>query len=190
MAIYFVTLIATGLGLFMMLSGSISSLVIFGCVLLLLVLVFRGVGAVHLHETVAGLQDKYAYSRRERQERKTFEHLQLQFRQAHDGDQWWQAICDAAQRMEFAWVSLKTTHDDGRVEEEIWRSPQTNPDLARIITMTIPLEEDKSRTGPSRRFEIAICANGSVEFAARRASLFGRLLDENGRRLVASETAR
>jgi UDP-GlcNAc:undecaprenyl-phosphate GlcNAc-1-phosphate transferase len=79
MAIYLVTLIATGLGLFMMLSGSISSLVIFGCVLLLLVLVFRGVGAVHLHETIAGLQGKYAYSRRQHEERRTFENLQLWF---------------------------------------------------------------------------------------------------------------
>ena len=188
MAIYLVTLIATGLGLFMMLSGSISSLVIFGCVLLLLVLVFRLVGAVRLHETVAGLQGKYAYSRRQHQERRTFEHLQLQFRQVHDGDQWWQAICDAAQRMDFAWISLKTTHDDGRMEEELWRAPQTMPDLTRIVTMTIPLGEDKGRTHPARRFEIAICANGSVESAARRATLFGRLLDENGPRLPAGQT--
>jgi len=77
MAIYLVTLTATGLGLFMMLSGSLSSLVIFGCVLLLLVLVFRLVGAVQLHGTLAGLQRKYAYSRLTHQERKTFENLQL-----------------------------------------------------------------------------------------------------------------
>jgi hypothetical protein len=36
----------------------------------------------------------------------------------------------------------------------------------------------------ARRFEIAICANGSVEFAARRATLFGRLLDENEARVT------
>jgi len=188
LAIYLVTLIATGLGLFMMLSGSVSSLVIFGCILLLLVLVFRMVGAVHLHETIAGLQAKYAYSRLQHEEQRAFEHLQLQFRQVQDGTQWWQVICDAAQRMDFAWISLKTTHDDGRTEEELWRSPQTRPDLVRIITMTIPLDEDDGGTRSARRFEIAICANGSVESAARRATLFGRLLDENGQRLVANQT--
>jgi UDP-GlcNAc:undecaprenyl-phosphate/decaprenyl-phosphate GlcNAc-1-phosphate transferase len=184
MAIYLVTLTATGLGLFMMFSGSVSALVIFGCILLLLILVFRLVGAVRLHGTIAGLQAKYAYSRLQHRERKTFENLQLQFRQVHDGDQWWQAICDAAQRMDFAWISLQTTHDDGRTEEELWRAPETKPDLTRIITMTIPLNEDHHQTTPARRFEIAICANGSVESAARRATLFGRLLDENGQRLA------
>lgn len=188
MAIYLVTLIATGLGLFMMLSGSLSALVIFGCILVLLILVFRLVGAVRLHGTITGLQHKYAYSRLAHRERRTFENLQLQFRQVHDGDQWWQAICDAAQRMDFAWISLQTTHDDGRTEEELWRAPETKPDLTRIITMTIPLSEDHQKTTPARRFEIAICANGSVESAARRATLFGRLLDENGQRLAAGKT--
>lgn len=185
MAIYLVTLIATGLGLFMMLSGSISSLVIFGCALLLLVLVFRMVGAVHLRETIAGLEAKYAYSRLQHEERRTFETLQLQFRQVGDASQWWQAICDAAQRMDFAWVSLKTAYSDGRIEEELWRAPETKPDLARVITMTIPLPDGPADA--SRQFEIAICANGSVESAARRATLFGRLLDESDRRFASSD---
>jgi len=126
--------------------------------------------------------------------------------------------------MDFAWVSLQTTHDDGRMEEELWRAPETKPDLARIITMTIPLPNgtDHGASGGgdarfvgrptldgtsratlssrtpirdanagrflSRRFEIAICANGSVESAARRATLFGRLLDENGQRVPAGRT--
>ncbi len=184
-AIYLVTLVAAGLGLFMLLSGSISSLVIFGCLLLLFVLLFRVVGAVRLHETIAGLQHKYAYSREQHEERRIFEDLQLQLRQVRDFSQWWQAICEAAQRMDFAWISLKTTYHDGRTQEEIWRASRTNPDLARIITMTIPLDEDRGGGHPARRFEIAICANGSVESAARRASLFGRLLDENDQRLAA-----
>jgi UDP-N-acetylmuramyl pentapeptide phosphotransferase/UDP-N-acetylglucosamine-1-phosphate transferase len=188
LAIYLVTLIATGLGLFMMLSGSVNSLVIFGCILLLLVLIFRVVGAVHLHETITGLQEKYAYSRQQHQEKRTFESLQLQFRQVHDPTQWWQAICEAAQRMDFAWISLRTVYDDGRIEEELWRCSQPNPSLPGIVTMSIPLSN--ACAGASRRFEIAICVNGSIEAAGRRATLFGRLLDENGRWLVANETER
>ena len=177
-AIYLATLLAAGLGLFMMVSANASSLVVFGCILFLIVLLFRVVGAVRLHETITGLREKYAYSRHQREERRIFEYLQLQFRQVRDAAQWWQTICEAARRMDFAWVSLETTYADGRTEEELWRTPQTNPDLSRLITMTIPLPNGDPAI--SRRCEIAICADGSVEAAARRGSLFGRLLDEYG----------
>ncbi len=176
-AIYSATLLATGLGLFMMISENISSLLVFGGVLLLIVLLFRMVGAVYLADTLTRLQRKHACSRQQRQEQETFEHLQLQFCRLRGFEQWWQAICEAARRMDFAWIALKTTHPDGRTEEEIWRAPQTNPDLSRIIIMTIPLPGGDA--GIARRFELAICANGSVESAARRGSLFGRLLDEH-----------
>jgi len=177
-AVYLATLLAAGLGLFMMVSQDAKSLIIFGGVLLLIVLLFRIVGAVRLHETIVGLQDKYAYSCHQREERRTFEYLQLQFRQVRDAAQWWQAVCEAAQRMDFAWVSLKTTYADSRTEEELWRAPSTNSDLSRLIIMTIPLPNGDPTI--SRQCEIAICANGSVEAAARRGSFFGRLLDEYG----------
>ena len=176
-AIYLATLLAAGMGLFMMVSRNITSLVVFGCVLLLIVLLFRWVGAVHLDKTLNGLHDKYAFSHQQREDRKTFENLQLQFRQVHDARQWWQAVCEAGRRMDFAWLSLKTTYADGRTEEELWRSPQTSPDAQRIITITIPLTNGTADA--SRQFEIALWANGSIEAASRRVTLFGRLLDES-----------
>ncbi len=175
--IYLATLLATGLGLFMMVSESIGSLVVFVCVLLLIVLLFRVAGAVRLTETIERLRYKYAYSRQERLERRTFEHLQLRFRQVHDTVQWWQAICEAAGRMDIVWVSLKTRHPDGRLEEESWRAPHTDPDSSRIVTMTIPF--GNGHAGASRQLDIALCIDGSVESAGRRAALLGRLLDEN-----------
>ncbi|MBM4028199.1 MAG: undecaprenyl/decaprenyl-phosphate alpha-N-acetylglucosaminyl 1-phosphate transferase [Planctomycetes bacterium] len=186
--IYLATLTATGMGLFMLVSQSISSLIVFGCVLVLILLLFRVVGAVYLGGTIRRLRDKYAYACCEREERKTFEHLQLRFRQVGTFEQWWEAVCEAATGMDFAWVALKTTHGDGRVEEEIWRAAETPPDLSRIVTMTIPLSN--GRAGMSPQFEVAIYANGSVESAARRASLFGRLLDESERRVAAGELCR
>jgi len=177
LTIYLATLAAAGMGLFMLVSEDLGVLLIFACVLLLIVLLFRVVGAVRLHETVDRLRDKHVTAQCQRNERKTFEHMQLRFRQVQGEKQWWQAVCEAADRMDFAWVALKTTHADGRVEEEIWRAAQTRPDLSRIVTMTIPLEENPD--GATRQFEIAICANGSLEAAGRRATLFSRLLDES-----------
>jgi len=188
MTIYGVTLLATGMGLFMLISEDFKALVIFGCVLLLLVLLFRVVGAVHLHDTLDRLRDKYANSLCQRSERKTFEHLQLRFRQVRDQEQWWQAICEAGDGMDFAWIALKTTGSNGRIEEEIWRAAETPADLTRIVTMTIPLDDGEQ--GPARQCEIAICTNGSLEAAGRRATLFSRLLDESVVRSAPSEVRR
>ncbi|MEN6333389.1 MAG: MraY family glycosyltransferase [Phycisphaerales bacterium] len=182
LTIYLATLAAAGMGLFMLMSEDFSALVIFSCVLLLIVLLFRVVGAVHLHETIARLHDKHVTALCQRNERKTFENLQLKFRQVHGQSQWWQAVCEAADRMDFAWIAMKTTMPDGRIEEEIWRAPEVKPDLARIVTMTIPLENGEK--GVKRQFEAAICTDGSLEAAGRRATLFSRLLDESTTRLA------
>ncbi len=175
--IYGVTLLAAGMSLVLIGRGAHVSLAIVGGVLLLMMLLFRLVGAIRLRETLVRLQTRHACSRQEQQDRRTFEDLQLRFRQARDPTQWRQAICDAVQHMDFAWVCLTTTYPDGRLERELWRGPPAGPRSFRIITMTIPLLSDTE--GLSRQFEIAIYANGSIEAANRRATLFGRLLDEH-----------
>jgi len=176
LAIYLLTVLFTGMGLFMMVCRDGSALVVFGCILLMLVLVFRVVGAVRLRETLAGLKEKYALNQCCKHERAAFEYLELRFDQVHNQGQWWEAICEAAQRMDFAWVSLKTMHPDGQVEEEIWRSSETKPGMSRLVMVTIPLASTNG--DPPREFQIAIWANGSLEAANRRATLFGRLIDE------------
>ena len=181
--IYVATLMAAGLGLLMMIGSNIRSIVVFAVVLCLILMLFRAVGAIRLHETLARLQSKYRSSRGEREDRRTFEHLQLQFRQAGDAGQSWQAICEAARRMDFAWVCLKTTREDGGAEEELWRTPDSKLDLSRVVTMTIPLRS--SEEGLSRQLEIAVCVNGSLEAASRRATLIGRLIDEQGMAAIA-----
>jgi len=187
MLIYIATLLATGLGLVMLASASVGSLLVFGSALLMILLLFRAVGVIRLREVVARLQQKTKFSHREREDRTAFEHLELQFRRAREPDQWWQAVCNTADRMDFAYIALKTTYDDGRIEEEIWRAPKTDPKLSRIVTMTMPL--DGHAAGPQRHFEIAICVNGSLETASHRASLFGRLLDGYEQRItVGSQT--
>lgn len=183
MIIYVATLMAAGLGLFMMTGSNISSLAVFAAVLFSILLLFRAVGAVRLHETLARLQSKYRHSRGEREDRQTFEHLQLQVRQARDAGQSWQAICEAAARMDFAWVCLKTTGEDGRAEEELWRTSDSKLDLSRVVTMTIPLRSGEE--GLSRQLEVAISVNGSLEAASRRATLIGRLIDEQNLSVIA-----
>jgi UDP-GlcNAc:undecaprenyl-phosphate GlcNAc-1-phosphate transferase len=176
--IYAATLLAAGLGLLMIVREDIGSLIIFGGVLVLLVGLFRFAGVFHFHETLARLRQKYRRSSEEHRELRHFEDLELRFRQVQDKDQWRAAVREAANQMDFAWVSLKTTYADGRTEEELWRTPRNLPDLSKIATVTIPLGPNGS--GTSRQIEIAIRVNGSIEAAGYRASLFGRLMDEFG----------
>lgn len=175
--IYVMTLLSTGLGMFMMVARNISALMIFFCVLLLLLLAFQVVGSVRLKDTIAALQQKYAITQQVREEIKSFDSAQLHFRNARTYDQWWSAVCKAAERMDFAWVSLKTKDKDGTIRTEVWRTTGAPPDISKVIVTTIPLANNGS--GPSQEFEIAISVNGSYESAGHRATLFGRLIDEH-----------
>jgi UDP-GlcNAc:undecaprenyl-phosphate GlcNAc-1-phosphate transferase len=174
--IYLATLLATGLGLFMLVREDLGSLVVFACVLLLIVLLFRVVGAIRLRETLARLQEKHAWSRQERQEQKMFEQLQLQLRQVRNAGERWRAICEAAQGLELARVSLHVTNTDGSAETTVWRRPDTAMGFTRTITMSLPITS--ASDARSIEFEIAVLVNGSLESASHRAGLFSRLVDE------------
>lgn len=175
--IYGMTLLSAGLGMFMLVTRDTSTLIIFFCILLLLLLVFRAVGSVQLRQTIAALQDKYRMANQRKHYQSSFEQAQLQFRNARTPKEQWAALCNAAERMDFAWVSFKTTKNDGSIDTQVWRLPGSKPDLSRLVTMTIPLDGNGSQT--QHEFEIAICVNGSYESAGHRATLFSRLIDEH-----------
>lgn len=177
LAIYICTCVATSLGLFMMVRRDIGALVVFACILLLVLLLFRVAGAVRLRETVAALQGKYALARRQKQEQRTFEELELRFRRARDGREWWQAVCDAGKGFGFAWVSLMIKDKDGNLDTRIWRGGQEPRSQSRIVTMSLPVRDVRAET--MMEFEVAIAADESLESAGRRGALFSRLIDKH-----------
>ena len=75
--IYLATLLASGLGLLMLVRTDSGSLVIFGGVLLLILLLFRAVGAIRLRQTWTRLRRKHAHARQAHDEQQRFENLQL-----------------------------------------------------------------------------------------------------------------
>lgn len=177
LAIYVSTCVATGLGLFMMVRRDIGSLVLFACILLLLLLLFRVVGAVRLRETLAALQGKYAMACRQRQEQRTFEDLELRFRRVQGRREWWQAVCEAGEGLDFVWVSLTTRDGEGNLETRVWRAGSLSP-ASRILTMSLPVEGVDTKT--TMEFEVAIAVDHSLESAGRRGALFSRLIDKHG----------
>ncbi len=143
---------------------------------MLVVLLFRVVGAVRFRETLLCLQQNHAFTRQQKHERKTFEQLQLRLRRTQGFAEWWKAICEAADALGFAWVSLTVRYADGSIDASVWREPETPTNDFRLVTMTMPIID--SKTQRSLEFEIAIKVNGSLESASHRAGLFGRLVDE------------
>jgi hypothetical protein len=183
--IYAVTLLAAGLGMFMMVTRNGESLIIFFCIVVLLFLIFDVVGSVRLKDTIAGLQRKHDITKQVQEEIRSFEEAQLAFRSAHTFDNWLSAVCEAAKQLDFAWLSLKIAKKDGSIDTQVWRIAEGQPDLSDIITMTIPLR-DHDEVGPIE-FEIAVLVNGSYESAGRRATLFNRLIDEHSTAILSHD---
>ncbi len=175
--IYMATCLAAGLGMFMMIRRDIYSLVLLGCILFLVGLLFRLVGAVRFRETLIRLQEKHAVTKREKQEKQTFEFLQLHFRRTRDLHDWRQAVCEAARQLSFAWISLHVWNGDGSTNTCVWRETNVPAERSRIVTMSFPLVT--AVPGSSVELEIAVFANGSLESASHRAALFSRLMDEH-----------
>ena len=176
-AIYVMTLLFAGLGMFMIVARNIGSLTIFFCVLLLLLIAFHVVGSVRLKETIEGFRRKHMIKRQVKMEIKSFEHARLHFLNAHTFDQWWSAACRAAEQMDFAWLSLRTRDKDGAIRTEIWRPPDVLPSTRRVVVMNVPIRDRDMASGAE--FEIAIKVNGTIESASHRATLFSRLIDEH-----------
>ena len=177
--IYVVTFLATGLGLFMMVTRDINSLVIFLCILLLLLLVFHVVGSVRLRETIKGLQRKYAIARQMQQEKKNFDDVELYFRRAVTFSEWWQAVLTAAEVMDFLNLSLPLTNRDGSDHILTWeqeRQPSKSNNF-EVLKVNIPVRD--RRAGLGLNLKIEVCQNGSLESAGRRIALFTRLIEEH-----------
>jgi UDP-GlcNAc:undecaprenyl-phosphate GlcNAc-1-phosphate transferase len=176
-AIYVITLLVAALGVFVMVMRDSSSLVVFFCILLLIILVFRVVGSVRLRETIKGLQRRHAITHQMQEEKNSFQDAVLYFDRATTPEQWWQAVCRGAQYMDFVWLSIGFTDDDGRVHTSIWRRGDSKLDMANVAIVTIPI--NGRNAAKPMELEMAIAVDSSLESVGRRAALFSRLIEEH-----------
>jgi UDP-GlcNAc:undecaprenyl-phosphate GlcNAc-1-phosphate transferase len=177
---YVLTLSAAGAGMFMMLAQGLSVLVIFLSVLLLLVLVFRAFGAVRFREIMNTWKRKHTVSHQVQYEKEEFETIELYFHRAKLFDQWWDAICFAADRMGFLRGRLPITNRDGTERILIWHRcpPDDMADNLDIVAVSLPIRD--RRAGLSLKLDVEVMTNGSVESAGRRLALFSRLIEDYG----------
>jgi UDP-GlcNAc:undecaprenyl-phosphate GlcNAc-1-phosphate transferase len=174
---YVMTLLTSGLGMFMLLTRNVQSIIVFVCIVLLIVLAFRVVGSVRLLETIRGIQKKYTLTNQIKREIEEFEKVQLFLLQAGNFDQWWQAVCLAAERMNLANLSMRLTNRDGTKRVLTWDG--NNKCIGdNLVRMTIPVPD--RRLGPPLSLAVEIASRDSLESAGRRGTLFTRLIDEYG----------
>ena len=173
---YVISAIMGGLGLLIMAARGADRIVIFLCMLLLLLLVFRVVGSVRLRETIERLKGKYAIDGQTKKEIRNFEEVQLHFRNADTLDQWWQACELAADKLDFMEIKLPLNNREGKIRILEWKKPF--PKDSQSIQMNIPITD--RRKDSDLKMHINIYKNGSLESAGRRAALFTRLIEEHG----------
>lgn len=183
---YGVTLLVTGLGFFLLVTGSAAAVSIFLCCLLLLLLIFRSVGAIRLHETLAGIHHRSEIAHRQRIERKSFEEAQLHFRSARSFEDWWQAACIAARKLQFSSLDLNLSNRDGSPRILNW---QTDSDSSGqpMVTMEIPIAD--RRSGGAMRMKISVPKTTSLESIGRRVTFLARLIEENGLHTLQAPTS-
>jgi len=175
---YVLTLLAAGMGMFMMATRGIGTIAIFFCVVLVLILVFRLLGAVRFRETVVRLKRKQAVSRQVKQEVESFEKIELYFQQAKTFEQWWKTVCHAADDMNFVKSSLLLNNRDGSTQILAWEKNDKHKIKHDIVEVNVPVRD--RRKGLGLKLKVNVCVNGSVESVGRRIALFGRLLEEYG----------
>ena len=175
---YVVTLLITGLGMLMLLTRNMQTVIVFICILMLLILAFRIVGSVRLSEAKAALKRKYTIFNQKKQEIESFENIELHFRQARIFEQWWRAVCFAADKLDFVKGLLPIMKRDKSSHVLIWERSDHDVHPDEIVKMTVPVHD--RRAGSKLRLEVHVHANGSLESAGRRLMLFSRLIDEYG----------
>jgi len=175
--IYIVTLLSAGLGMFMMVTRNINSLVVFLCILLLLILVFRVVGSVRLKETILGLQRKHAINQQVQDEIRNFEDAELHFRRVQTFNGWWKAVSTTASKMGFLSVSLPLTNRDGSAHTLTWWQDGQGTVSNDVLKVSVPVRD--RRDGSSLNLRIEVCRRDSLESAGRKVALFTRLMEEH-----------
>ncbi len=174
---YMVTLLAAGLGLVMMITRDMGSLLVFGSVSFLLILMFRIVGAVHFKDSIAAIQRNMCIARQSKRDRRIFDWSVLRIREAQTFDGWWQSVCQTADDMGFIFVNMDVPRRDGSVNRLRYCCLDQDIQSHEMINLVIPVHH--RRAGAPLRMEVAVYVDGSLETAGRRAAYFSRLIDEH-----------
>lgn len=176
-ALYAVSIICVGIGMLAWLAqgwataGSLSLLVV------VLWGAFRLAGSVRTREMLSAIRAKRERDRVSSRHEQAFHDLQMEFRSAEDFSGWWQTVCRAAERLEFASVSLDVLGRDGATRNLSWSPTEPMEPGITMLTAELPIAE-RRRSEPLMA-RVQIVATKSSESAAQRLAHFARLMSDH-----------
>jgi hypothetical protein len=148
---YLVTFLAILIGAFMLVTWDLDTFCVFGCGLLVLLSLFRQAEMGSANDPVAGHLYHLTMDAKRHQGSRFFQRSLLLFREARTFSDWWAAVCDAADRMGFARLSLPLTNRDGSIRKLLWRRSQGTQDEQEMIHSLTFVPD--SREGPPLQIE-------------------------------------
>jgi UDP-N-acetylmuramyl pentapeptide phosphotransferase/UDP-N-acetylglucosamine-1-phosphate transferase/glycosyltransferase involved in cell wall biosynthesis len=177
MILYAVTLACAGVGTAAWFSHSPVGKTIFATVHpVILFTFFAIVGSLRVSDIINAYRRNREIGKQTTQYRHTFDELQLRFLAARSFDAWWAEVCEALNRLDFVSLSLPLENRDGSTRTLTWNRESSN-DSAPTLNVSVPVRQ--RRAGGPLRAEVEVSAEGSLELAGRRVTVFARLMEEN-----------
>jgi exopolysaccharide biosynthesis WecB/TagA/CpsF family protein len=174
--IYAVTVVGASIGMFMLTVPEGWSIGLLTGGLVFLFGAFACLGAAHIRETIAALKRNRAISRKKREDRNCFEDTQLRMRGAVIFEDWWEVMCEMAERMQFQNMELYL-RDNGRPETRYqWKSSDDESSDDLTAEFVLPISESDSKS--ASEMKVRIHKNNSLEATCRQVAFLGRLMDE------------
>ena len=187
--LYGVSMTSGALGLLMLITSGVARLAVFAGSMGGLVYLFHRLGAIRLRKALATLKRNLAMSGEATGRKRKFEEMQLRLREAGTVSQWWRVVRRACRHLGFARICVQILYDSGERRELQWYLPghRGNGNNGKAIHLTLPVRHWPA--GQTVHASIDIPVNGSLETAASRLTLFGRLLDEQSNAVVPNSRA-
>lgn len=173
--IYALTAISASIGLFMLTTTGGWTIFLFAGGLFLVLVVLIYLGTARISETTKALKRNRSISKHIKQDKNSFENVQLRMRQAVTFDNWWQSICIMAKQMKFMDMNL-CLYDNGHpAKRYFWKASEESPGNS-AAEFVLPIYQE----GPDLQSNLTLRAsrNAFLEVTCRQVALMGRLLDE------------
>jgi len=171
------TVASAGVGLLALTDSGWATLGGLAILVPLLLGLFRTAGSTRVRETVAAVRRNRAIARQARGYQRAFEELLPRFREATSFTAWWDAVCAAAQELDFMAVSLPVVRRDGTRGAMRWCRDDGRHLDAEVVSVTVPVAH--RRHGPAMRLSADLATTQFLEVAGQRVALLARLVGDH-----------
>jgi UDP-GlcNAc:undecaprenyl-phosphate GlcNAc-1-phosphate transferase len=172
---YAITVMAGGLGLFMMLTSDLAAIAIFACLIVLIILVFRIIGIGRLGNIISRWKANNEVNGKIDKNTDVFENAQIRLHKASNFIQWWEMLTEAAEKFGFSEMVL-TLQDEESREKQIWQD--TKAGAGRKLFCS-GFSFSNRHLSKELSFTVELGLDECVEIVSHKLTLFCRLIDES-----------